>query len=447
MNGYAYPSGYDPNGMPADPHSMDVMMAQGGQDGTGMTSLEDIVSQNSKVIRRQSMPQGYGANPPQVDTDMRRISMLDYSGASPAPPMNGYGYDPNGGMDHQNNMMGSSTSHPGPQHRNGQSRRDSNENLAINTTFGGTSQYNGPLMPPNTAFASPAHPQNGLDLGMNSPYVDPNLSMTMDFTLDPNMGGAMGNDSMSMNLYNQPQFSNSVVNSPVHATAQHATPNAVRAPSSQDFSGGSSGMNTQYNGHGSNSGGSTVRALSRAQSMHQMHEASPSNATPSSRPAPTAQTEQAGNTPSGFRGQPQHPQPGSSQDRGVWRESRNGTQSQYDGVTGPVPVNPQNYNPNNQGFAWDTPEGGWPSTMVGRPHMQSNYKNAYSSTGFDMLGVLVCILSVCASSHADLPRCAWRHALIPKSTLVPLTSLVPSSYAMLRRTTSRSCTARTTSSG
>ena len=61
-------------------------------------------------------------------------------------------------------------------------------------------------------------------------------------------------------------------------------------------------------------------------------------------------------------------------------------------MANPNPVNgydPAKYNPNNQGFAWETPEGGWPSTMVGRPHLQSGYKNAYSSTGFDMLGVLM----------------------------------------------------------
>ncbi|GIZ37891.1 hypothetical protein CKM354_000132100 [Cercospora kikuchii] len=44
---------------------------------------------------------------------------------------------------------------------------------------------------------------------------------------------------------------------------------------------------------------------------------------------------------------------------------------------------------NNQNFPWDMPEGGWPSTMTGKPHTQSVYKNAYSSTGFDMLGVLM----------------------------------------------------------
>ena len=54
-------------------------------------------------------------------------------------------------------------------------------------------------------------------------------------------------------------------------------------------------------------------------------------------------------------------------------------------------VDPSKYNPNNQGFDWEEGEGGWPSTMVNRPHMQSSYKNAYSSTGFDMLGVLVSI--------------------------------------------------------
>ena len=61
----------------------------------------------------------------------------------------------------------------------------------------------------------------------------------------------------------------------------------------------------------------------------------------------------------------------------------------YDGINGPTAIKLGKYNPNNQGFAWETPEGGWPSTMVGKPHMDSVYKNAYSSTGFDMLGVLV----------------------------------------------------------
>ena len=103
-----------------------------------------------------------------------------------------------------------------------------------------------------------------------------------------------------------------------------------------------------------------------------------------------------GQAQSGFQAQPQHPAPGSRHDVGMHNASRqeiamaNSSQS-YDGVNGPVPVNASEYNPNNQGFKWEVPEGGWPSTMVGKPHNQTSYKNAYSSTGFDMLGVLVTI--------------------------------------------------------
>ena len=51
-------------------------------------------------------------------------------------------------------------------------------------------------------------------------------------------------------------------------------------------------------------------------------------------------------------------------------------------------------------FPWQTPVGGFPSTMHSNPHINTQFKNAYSSTGFDMLGVLVrrradmCVLQV-----------------------------------------------------
>lgn len=97
---------------------------------------------------------------------------------------------------------------------------------------------------------------------------------------------------------------------------------------------------------------------------------------------------QQGHSSAGFAAQPQHPQPGSREDRGMGRQIPNST-VMYDGINGPVPVNIANYNPNIRGFDWQPEEGGWPSTMIGRPHMQTAYKNAYSSSGFDMLGVVV----------------------------------------------------------
>jgi hypothetical protein len=46
--------------------------------------------------------------------------------------------------------------------------------------------------------------------------------------------------------------------------------------------------------------------------------------------------------------------------------------------------------------------------MTSNPHMKTQFKNAYSSTGFDMLGVLVCIiLSACSRLQrlTDTTRC------------------------------------------
>lgn len=38
---------------------------------------------------------------------------------------------------------------------------------------------------------------------------------------------------------------------------------------------------------------------------------------------------------------------------------------------------------------WTVPPGGFPSSMSGRTHMETQYKDAYSSTGFDMLNILM----------------------------------------------------------
>lgn len=388
MNGYPYNGGYDPNAME---HSGQfdleeaMMMGQEGMGhGMGGQSLDEIVDQSAKSLqRRQSMPQQYGANRTNAEPDLRRISMMENYGSSPAGAMGNYGFAQGTSMD-QSGMMSTSPVHPGHSHpqQRSQSRRQSSSNLNLDPNFSSAAQNFGSMMAPSSNFASPVHPQSGMDLGVNSPLFDPNLGMPMDFSAQQTPQTNMGGDGMSMNLYSQPQFNTSAMSSPMHPLQQQGTPNVQRG-SVQDMGPGS-GMNTQYGGRSVHSLG-PVRALSRSTSLHvqddrsSVHGGTPmtaGNQHDNNRHGPPGQ---------GFRGQPQHPQPGSSDDRGMGDPRT----QEFDGTNGPVPVNPSNYNPNNQGFAWDAPEGGWPSTMVGRPHMQSTYKNAYSSTGFDMLGVLV----------------------------------------------------------
>ncbi|KAK5126366.1 hypothetical protein LTR85_010602 [Meristemomyces frigidus] len=387
MNGYPYTAGYGANVV--DPSQQyggqDTMMM--GQDSmangmVGGQSLDEIVNQNADAIRRQSMSQQYGNGMGNVDTNMRRVSMMDYGAGSPAASMSNFGFDAGAGMDRNGMMAGSPPAHTGGllerrRQSQAQSRRQSGEDLALDTNFSSTPRSYGAMMPPASAFASPAHPHSGMD--MASPYVDPGLGMSMDA-----LGTQMGDEGMNMDVYGQPQFTNSIMNSPMNTNAPQRTPSSATRGSIPDI-GGASSMNMRYGSQGGNSSGNTVRgSLSRSHSVQTPDIATPAPAsTATSQPASATQPPQSSN--SGFPAQPQHPEPGSRQDRGM----HIGRSTPYDGTHANMPVTSGTYNPNNQGFAWETPEGGWPSTMSGRPHMQSVYKNAYSSTGFDMLGVLM----------------------------------------------------------
>ena len=393
MNGYSYNGAYDADGMDQGDQygNQDSMMM--GQDGLGNgmiggQSLDEIVNQNAKAMRRQSIPPQYGTGMNNVDTNLRQISMMDYGAGSPATSVNNFGFDTNTGIDRGGMLPGASPSHVSQLQRRGtqsqiQSRRQSGEHLALSTNFtSGTPGY-GSLMPSTSAYSAPAIPQSVMDLSMTSPYIDSSMGMSMD-----NLGAGIGDEAMNMNLYSQPQFSTSMMNSPMQANPQHDTSASVTMGPVQDSGGGGSMNMSQYDRHGSASGASTVRALSRSHDFQTPETTSPAhNGTPQHANTQLPQDNHSGHA-RGFPAQIQHPEPGSEQDRGMDNGITN--TRNFDGINGPTAFKLGTYNPNNQGFAWETPEGGWPSTMVGKPHMNSAYKNAYSSTGFDMLGVLVC---------------------------------------------------------
>lgn len=382
MNGFSYAGGYEANGMDQNGQygQGDSMMM--GADGMGGQSLDEIVNHNAKVMRRQSMPQQYGATPQQADADLRRISMMDYH-ASSAGQLNNFGFDLSASMD-QGGMMASAGASGLPnQVRTTRDSRESSGDLALNTTFGNTPQSYNAVMPSHSAFTSPSHASAGFDIAMNSPYVGSNLGMSMEYSMGHGMGGGITGTSLNVNPYNQTQFNAQMVNSPANAASSNAPQTSTpRNPISDPNGGGSSDMSSQYSGPGGNSGASTVRALSRTQSINQMSSASPaqSNMTPV-HPSGLTHSVEKSNT-GGFPQQSQLPEPSPRQGGAVQTQ-------RFNGINGPLPVNLANYNPNNQGFQWDAPDGGWPSSMIGRTHAQTSYKNAYSSTGFDMLGVLM----------------------------------------------------------
>ncbi|KAK0824364.1 hypothetical protein LTR73_007842 [Friedmanniomyces endolithicus] len=417
MNGFNYNGPYDSMQMaPNERYGQQdtVMMGQegGGHDGVGAQSLDDIVQQSGTSMRRQSMPQGYGTEARQGAHDMRRMSMMNYNAAPPPGAMSGFGYDHTGNVDQSGMMMGPSSTHPGPvQSRGIQSRRESGNDLNLNVNYS-PAQHQGYNQ---MSYAAQPPSQGTLDMGM-PPYIDGNTGMMMSYGVHHPPGNNPGQDAMDMQAYNRPQISHAIVGSPQHQVSQQGLPNVNRSGAHDRH--GSSGPNTQFGiqQEAPQSGGSARKPPSRHQSLHSTEDPSPAPAS-----APSIQPEPGGEQPPsqshpGYPGQPQHPEPGSAEDRGIGN-----TNQHYDGINGPYPVDPANYNPNNQGFAWEPAAGGWPSTMVGRPHMQSSYKNAYSSTGFDMLGVLMrvatrpnpeinigsvdlsCAFVVCDAEKDDIP--------------------------------------------
>jgi hypothetical protein len=510
MNGYQYgEAGYDGNGMTQDgqqdmlnQQNM-MMMGPGNMNGAGDggaaggQSLDEIVNMNSmnanlnpKMMRRQSMPQGYQGTPPNQGNNfnpgMRRMnSMMEFNGSrSPAEAMGPYAFNSGLNTNQNGSLSGNTTPAQNSQVPIQNRRQSGNNELNLNTNFSNAPPNYASLMAASASYASPAH-ASGLDMDINSPYLDPSLGMQMDYSLDQNdmgndmsamsgnmgnamgnnmgnnmgnMGNAMGNnmgnmgnmansinlantmggnipgsmaasmgqgmnngmgsgmgnlsanmgnmgnmstsgsmsgnmstsvgnnmgssaDDMQMPMHSQAQYTQNLGTSPMHpGTPQGRPVGPPRLASQTSASGSLNGSKSQRP--------SLLHQLSRTQSSQSYAIPSPQhNATANtsdSQQLKRQQQDRQQHNNNGFQGQIQNPQPGSKQDRGMGNVADN-----FDGVNGPLPLKPAQYNPNNQNFPW-VPEGGaWPSTMVNKPHMQSAYKNAYSSTGFDMLGVLV----------------------------------------------------------
>jgi hypothetical protein len=525
MNGYQYgDAGYDGNSMTQDgqqdmlnQQNM-MMMGQGNMNGAGDggaaggQSLDEIVNMNSmnanlnpKLIRRQSMPQGYQNAPSNqasnFNAGLRRMnSMMEFNGSrSPAEAMGSYAFNPGMNTNQNGSISGNTTPAQNSQVPIQNRRQSGNNELNLNTNFSNAPPNYAALMAASASYASPAH-QSGLDMDINSPYLDPSLGMQMDYSLDQNdmsndmsamsgnmsgniggnmgntmgsnmgnMGNAMGNnmgnmgsmsnsmnlannmsanmggnmpgnmagnmsqgmnngmnngigngmgnlsanmgnmgnmstsgsmsgnmptsisnnmgsgaDDMQMSMHSQAQYNQNLGTSPMHPGTPQGRPVGPPRLASQTSASGS-----QHGGKSQRP--SLLHQLSRTQSSQSFVAPSPQHnatgITSDSQQLKRQQQDRQQHSNGGFQGQIQNPQPGSKQDRGMGNVADN-----FDGVNGPLPLKPSQYNPNNQNFPW-VPEGGaWPSTMVNKPHMQSAYKNAYSSTGFDMLGVLVSYL-------------------------------------------------------
>jgi PAS domain-containing protein len=319
------------------------------------TDSGQIVSQNDKAenIRRRSMPV-YANNrtqPMEMSPESRRLSMLNFGDPSDAGDFQ-FDMQAAGMEDMMRNNPAFPPSSADMQHD--PSRHPANNMASLNTQFQGQNSPFSTMPAPGSTYASPLHPNSQLDLDM-SPYPNGmNMSMDMDDSLN-----MMSND---MNMFPNNHFNTPMMDSPVTQEFIGPMPapnqdNSISAIPQDRFKRPSmsntpearttSGMGSRTTSHDHTS----MRSNSRPRS--EQHSSSKSN-------LPTQMS-----LASLKKQQPVALEPG--------QDLPEEKMHQID----------------NFKLPWNPPAGGFPSTMHSNPHMKTQFKDAYSSTGFDMLGVLM----------------------------------------------------------
>jgi hypothetical protein len=334
-NPYASGHGHQGDGMQQmDMSANGQIMAQGAtMDVMAGHSLDDIVSQNANLMRRQSMPQPFHSvrqqqhpqpqQPQHMDPDdPRRMSMMEFTGTSPTGPLDSYQFSlPSSEMVDATAYMAASQANPPMQ-----SRQPSTvgADMAIDNGYASAASFM-PMLPTASSFQSSGNLSN-VDMDLNSPYINTPMHMS-------SLGYNSPNVDRPMPMYNHNSY-HGMMNSPVHTSV----PNHMYAQSPEV--GGNPHPAKRPSLENSHSRSSTSQTM---QNTHQQSR-QPTPQRQNNRPAQNSRQN------SGFKAQPQHPEPGSRQDVGMDR-GRN-----PDAKTGRSP-DASKYNPNNQGFNWPTPEG------------------------------------------------------------------------------------------
>jgi hypothetical protein len=176
----------------------------GGQM-SGAQTLDDVVDQNAKEMRRRSMPMSYG-NGDGLDSSMRRVSMIEFGGTQSNGPLNSFQFDPSAVTNLDTTMSDLSAQFDNSSRR----KRPAANHLSINTQFQPGTMY-GRMGPPASAYASPLAVSSSLDMDMNSPYITSGIPLTMDMNM-------FGNDMASMDMFASGQaYDSPMIGSPMHA--------------------------------------------------------------------------------------------------------------------------------------------------------------------------------------------------------------------------------------
>ena len=385
MNGYYQRQQYPAEDMQTmtDINNNDAimgMMMSNGMDPSGMVggqTIDDIINMNKEHQRRRSIHQSqqYGAN--RGDVDPRRSSMMEF-GSGITGDLAGFQFDPSPTQHHPDMQRAVNTAQQRIDSQRAR-RRDGADDLVLNTNFQNMGPGYSPAVTSSPYQHSLQHP-NSLPLDLSGDYMSSNLLMGMDYptnTLNHENNG----DITPMNMYSSSSF------------APH-----------MDTSSMPQNVNSSLRGHAQDPGGGLNGTRGEQDVMEKMPD--------------LRMSEPMQNLPSGLSQQSLTQQP-----------------VQFHNVPSAPPATALAGLPdlgtadNNQPTAIGnvaTANGastapGTDSQNVAQPPVLPQYRNAYSASGFDMLGVLMrvatrpeahinigavdmsCAFAVCDVTQHDLP--------------------------------------------
>ena len=382
MNGYYQRPQYSAEDMQtmADMSNHDAlmgMMMSNGVDPSGMAggqTFDDIISMNNKDNHRRRnyhQPQQVGVI--RGDDDPRRSSMLEF-GSGHTGDLAGFQFDPSPTQPTSNMQRPGSIvqRRMGSQHVR---RRDSAESLELNTHFQGMGHGYSPATTSSPYHHTLQH-TNSLPLDITGGYMSNNLMMGMDYTTN-GLNHENNGDITPMNMYSQSSFNTSAI--------QQNVSNLIRSPA-QDPGGGMNGT------HGEQDVMDKMPNLHMSDPMHNI----PANLTQQPLPQQPIQLQTPPIAPpiTSLGGLP---------DMNATNSSQQATNLEIAAPNGPSITTGDN--------GQDT---------VQQP-VFPQYRNAYSASGFDMLGVLMrvatrpnahinigavdmsCAFAVCDVTQHDLP--------------------------------------------
>jgi len=357
MNGHGFPYSSPPYPDPSHGAALVDMTGDAAMAGFDMDgqSLDSIVAQNDKENRRRSIPV-YARGPPMDmgSPGTRRLSMMTFGDPNPGDMVD-FQFDLSSA-----HMDGAMRNNAAYAHTSSDMQNDRlpTTELAIGSQFQSQNSPYAAMAGPGSAYASPMHPKDSVNHDLGS------YSNAMAMPLD--MDDSLNMMPTEMRMFASNQFHTPMMDSPIN----HDFGGPSNTPSHDNSA--SSMQRPELFKHPSM--GHTPEAQSRGPAMLSRTVSQEQSMRSASRPQSDKHSSMSVPTRMSLASlQKQQP---IAQDP-TMDLSKETIKNPFEHSNYPITA----------------PTGGFPSTMHSNPHMKTQFRNAYSSTGFDMLGVLMRVAS------------------------------------------------------